>query len=87
MPGLESTQGFDFRIDQISKKIREIKDKKTDDLDAALSAVEENGGRSEAKAAAMSLLGLGDELAAQQGAMHRLDPAKVADLISDPFED
>jgi hypothetical protein len=87
MPGLESTHGFDFRIDQISKKVQEIREKKTDDLDTALGAVERNGGRTEAREATMSLLGLADELKAQQGAMHRLDPAKVADLISDPFED
>ena len=87
MPGLESTQGFDFRIDQISRKVQEIREKKTDDLDTAMDAVESNSGRSEAGKAAMSLLGLGDELAAQQAAMHRLDPARVAELISDPFED
>ena len=87
MPGLESTQGFDFRIDQISRKIQKIREKKTDDLDVAMEAVKSNSGRSEAREATITLSGLADELAAQRGVLHRLDPAKVADLISDPFEE
>lgn len=87
MPGLESTQGFDFRIDQISRKIQKIKEKKTDDLDAAMEAVKSNSGRSEAREATITLSGLADELSARGGSMHLLDPARVADLISDPFEE
>ncbi len=87
MPGLESTQGFDFRIDQISRKVQEIRERKTDGLDAAMNVVGDNLGRDQAREAEMSLKGLAGKLLTQQSAMHLLDPAKVADLISDPFEE
>lgn len=87
MPGLESTQGFDFRIDQISRKVQEIRERRTDGLDAAMNVVEDNLGRGQAREAELSLMGLAGELSTQQAAMHLLDPAKVADLISDPFEE
>lgn len=91
MPGMDLTTGFDPNIDQLSRKIQEIRERKStvrsDTMDGAMDVVENNLGRKEANEAQMSLQGLGDELALQQEAMHRLDPMKVADLISDPFED
>lgn len=91
MPSMDLTTGFDPSIDQLSRKIQEIRDRKatdrSDTMDGAMDVLESNLGRKEANEAQMSLQGLGDELAAQQEAIHRLDPMRVADLISDPFED
>ena len=52
-----------------------------------MAAVTRNLGRREATEAEKSLGELGLELAAQGSDAHRLDHAKVLDLISDPFED
>jgi len=91
MPGMELTSAFDPRIDQLSKKIQEIRNRKStgmdDTMDGAMNVVEQNLGRKEARQAEMSLIGLSDEMATQQAASHSLDPMKVADLISDPFDD
>ena len=90
MPGLELNI-FDSRIDQVSKKLQEIKSRDTNDLDetmdTAMNAVENATGRQEAKEAQFSVAAIADELAVQEAAMHHLDAAKVASLISDPFED
>ncbi len=90
MPGMELS-GFDPRIDQISQKIQEIRDRKNAKLDStvdnAMGVVEQNLGKQEAQAAQMSLQGLTEELAIQQVAAHSLDPSKVASLIADPFDD
>lgn len=88
MPAIDRIQPiFEARIEQVGKKIEEIKSRSAGGMDEAMDVVEQNLGRQEAREAEMSLQGLGDELSAQEAAMHRLDPAKVADLISDPFED
>lgn len=88
MPALDRIQPiFEARIEQVGKKIEEIKSRSGEGLDDAMNVVEQNLGRQEAREAEMSLMALGDELSAQEAAMHRLDPAKVADLISDPFDD
>lgn len=91
MPGMELTTGFDPRIDQLSKKIRELRERSAtergDTMDGAMNVVEQNLGRQEAREAEMNLQGLSAELAAQGAGMHSLDPMKVADLINDPFED
>ena len=91
MPGLELSTQFDPRIDQMSKKIQEIRERNNAKVDAtmdgALNAVEQNLGRKQADEASLSLQGLGAELTAQKEALHGLDPMRVADLISDPFDD
>ena len=91
MPGMERAQGFDPRIDQLTRKIQEIRNRSAQgvdgELDGAMDMVEQNLGRNEAREAEMSLQGLAGELAAQGASSHALDPMKVADLISDPFED
>lgn len=87
MPGIERAQGFEPRTDQLRNRIQELKARAAEGLDDAMNIVEKNLGREEARQAASGLEGLGAELAAQEAAMHHLDPMKVADLISDPFED
>lgn len=95
MPAMDLTTPFDPRIDRLSKKIQEIRERTGQEqgealdatMDDAMDVVEQNLGRQEAREAEMSLNSLGDELSGQMDAMHHLDPAKVADLISDPFED
>jgi hypothetical protein len=90
MHGIDMITGFEPRIDQLSKKIQQLREnaRRSDDgLDNALDAVERNGGRREATEAAASLRGLSDELSMQGAGLHGLDPARVADLISDPFAD
>lgn len=90
MQRIELSQGFEPRIDQLSKKVRELREnshRSADGLESALDAVERNGGRREAAEAAMSLRGLSDELSLHGAGAHGLDPARVADLISDPFAD
>lgn len=91
MPGIE-LGGFNPRIDQLSQKIQEIKERKSAanldaTMDSAMGVVEQNLGKNEVQAAHMSLEGLSEELAMQQVAAHSLDPAKVASLIADPFDD
>jgi len=91
MPATELTSPFDPRIDQLSQKIQEIRNRSTQQrdntMDDAMNVVEQNLGRQEADKAELSLQSLSGELSAQEAAMHYLNPAKVADLISDPFED
>ena len=91
MPGMELTTGFDPRLDQLSKKIQEIRERKgaqrTETMDDAMNVVDQNTGRSEARQAEMSMQGLSEELVAHSAAVHSIDPAKIADLLSDPFED
>jgi len=87
MPGIQSVQGAAPRTEQLSKRIQELKARAAEGLDEALGVVERNLGRKEAGVAVMSLESLGAELSAQESASHRLDPMRVADLISDPFED
>jgi hypothetical protein len=90
MQRIELSQGFEPRIDQLSKKVRELREnthRSGDGLENALDAVERSGGRREAAEAAMSLRGLSGELSLQGAELHGLDPARVADLISDPFAD
>ena len=91
MPAMDLTSPFDPRIDQLSQKIQEIRSRSTEKrdttMDDAMDVVETNSGRKEATQAEMSMQGLTQELAAQGAAMHSFDPARVADLISDPFED
>ncbi|MBI9080951.1 MAG: hypothetical protein JEY79_14580 [Pseudodesulfovibrio sp.] len=87
MPGIQSVQGDFPRTEQLSKRIQELKARAAEGLEEAMGVVEKNLGRREAGEAVMSLGGLGEELSAQETASHRLDPMRVADLISDPFED
>lgn len=87
MPAIEQIQGFQPRTDPARDRIQELKARAAEGLDDALGAVARNLGRDEAREAEQSLAGLDKELVAQSKAMHHLDPARVADLISDPFED
>lgn len=91
MPAMDLTSPFDPGIDRLSKKIQEIRERSTgkrnDTMDDAMDVIEHNLGRQEAREAEMSLEGLSQELAAQGAALHSLDPSKIADLLSDPFED
>lgn len=91
MPGMELTTPFDPRIDQISKKIQEIRNRSAaqrgDTMDGAMNVVEQNLGRKEAKQAELSMQGLSAQLLEHGAGIHSLDPMKVADLISDPFDD
>jgi len=89
MHRIDQSLGFEPRIDQLSKKIRELRDVRQsgEGLDAALDAVERNSGRSEAAVATASLDGLSGQLSRQGAHLHGLDPSRVADLISDPFAD
>jgi hypothetical protein len=90
MPGIERFQGLEPRIDQLSKKVQELRERggrRAAGLDEGLNVVERNGGRRDALEAEMSLMGLSSELSLQGEGLHGLDPARVADLISDPFED
>lgn len=89
MHRIDLSPGFEPRIDQLSKKIRDLRDSRqsSEGLDAALNVVERSGGRREAMEAAASLNGLSDALSAQGAHLHGLDPSRVADLISDPFAD
>lgn len=91
MPVMEPTSPFDPRIDQLSQKIQRIRErsaeKRDNTMDDAMDVVENNMGRKEAAQAEMSLMGFAEELATQGASAHSFDPARVADLIADPFED
>lgn len=87
MPSIEIAQGFEPRSEQVSKKIQELKARVAGSLDDAMNVVERNLGRREAHEASSSLENLTVELSAQESVIHSLDPMRVADLISDPFED
>lgn len=69
------------------ERIEQLKARATEGLDEAMAAVTRNLGRREADEAEKSLGELGMDLAAHGSDAHRLDHAKVLDLISDPFED
>lgn len=69
------------------ERIEQLKARATEGLDEAMAAVTRNLGRREANEAEQSLGELGLDLAAHGSDAHRLDHAKVLDLISDPFED
>jgi len=87
MPAIEQTQFHGTNTDIVRDRIQELKARAAEGLDDALNLVAKNLGREEAKVAENSLAGLGEELSNQEAAMHSLDPLKVLDLISDPFED
>ncbi|WP_419786142.1 hypothetical protein [Pseudodesulfovibrio sp.] len=87
MPGLENLHSIDFNIDSISQKVQKLREKRTSALDVAAGVVEDNSGRAQAGEAAVSLRSLSNDIATQGLGLHHLDPAHVADLISDPFED
>lgn len=86
MPGLEPLN-LDFNIDSVSRKVQALRERRTATLDDALHVVDDNAARLSAAEAGLSHGGLADELSVQGAALHYLDPARIADLISDPFED
>jgi hypothetical protein len=89
MPGIERSQGFEFRIDQLSKKIQELRgdQQSSGGLDEGLDVVEQNTGRQAASEAVMNMRALTGELSLHGESLHGLDAARVAELISDPFGD
>ncbi|MFH1913161.1 MAG: hypothetical protein ABIK45_02660 [Pseudomonadota bacterium] len=89
MHRIDQSPGLEPRIDQLSRKIRDLRNTRQtgEGLDAALNVVERNVGRREAVEAAASLDSLSGELSQQGAHLHGLDPTRVADLISDPFAD
>lgn len=86
MPAIEQIQ-IQHRPAAGRDRIQELKARAAEGLDDAMAVVAKNLGRDEARQAENSIAGLGDELAAQEAAAHRLDHARVMDLIADPFED
>ena len=86
MPGLDPLN-LDLSIDSVSRKVQALRERRNNALDDALQVVDDNVGRARPDEAALSLKGLEGELAIQGAALHHLDPARIADLISDPFED
>ena len=64
-------------------RIRELKARAAGALDDALGVVAKNLGREEARQAGTSLAGLSETLTAHEAPAHRLDVARVMDLISD----
>ncbi|QGY39843.1 hypothetical protein GM415_06805 [Pseudodesulfovibrio cashew] len=95
MPAMEPTSGFDPRIDQLTRKIQELRERRGGAqggsvdaaMDSAMDMVERNTGRREAREAGSALQGISLEQFAQGTEAHSLDPGKVADLIADPFEE
>ena len=85
MPAIEQIQ----RPQPVARedRIRELKARAAEALDDALGVVAKNLGREEARQASDSLAGLGETLTSHEAPAHRLDVARVMDLISDPFED
>ncbi len=69
------------------ERIQELKLRAAQALDSALDVVDANLGRAEARQADRTLLGLDVARAEQEQPAHRLDAARVMDLIADPFED
>nr|WP_321259917.1 hypothetical protein [uncultured Pseudodesulfovibrio sp.] len=86
MPAIEQTQFHGTNTDIVRDRIQELKARAAEGLDDAMNIVSKNLGREEAKSAENSLAGLGEGLTSQDAAIHTLDPLKVLDLISDPFE-
>lgn len=87
MPAIQPVQHPNSRQDQMANRIQELKARAAESLEDAMNVVEQNLGRREADEATLKLKGLPQELSIQEAAMHYLEPSKVADLISDPFED
>jgi len=92
MPAIEfMTTPLDPTLDRLSSKIQEIRDRKSQpsesSLDSAMDMVSSNSGRQEARSASTSVQGLSMEMVQQGAEAHVLDPAMVASLIADPFDD
>lgn len=96
MPAMEfMPTPLDPTLDTLSSKIQEIRDRKAREsgqtveasMDDAVEMVGANLGRQEARGATESMHGLSMALVQQGAEAHSLDPAVVADLIADPFED
>jgi hypothetical protein len=87
MPAIQSVSPQTAVTGATRERIEQLKARATEGLDDAMAAVTRNLGRREANEAEQSLGELGLDLAAQGSDAHRLDHAKVMDLISDPFED
>ena len=85
MPAIETIRAQQPAAEK--ERIRELKARAAASLDDALGVVARNLGREEAAKAEDSLAGLGASLSAQEAPAHRLDMARVMDLIADPFED
>lgn len=86
MPAIDPIRTRD-PLDSALDRIQELKARATEKLDEALSVVSGNLGREEAADAEDGVKGLGLELAGRDASVHRLDHARVLDLISDPFGD
>lgn len=67
-------------------RIRELKARAAEALDNAMDVVTENLGRTEALQARESLTEMDAAMASREAPAHRLDLARVMDLIADPFE-
>lgn len=88
---------FDPALDSLSSKIQQIRARKEGpaangttveaSMDNAMDVVGSNLGRKEARGATDTMQSLSMEMVQQGAEAHFLDPAVVADLIADPFED
>lgn len=89
---------FDPALDSLSSKIQQIRARKEGpaatngktveaSMDSAMDVVGSNLGRKEARGATDTMQSLSMEMVQQGAEAHFLDPAVVADLIADPFED
>jgi len=87
MPGLERLQSIDHNIDSVTRKVQELRERRNGSLDAAMSVVDDNSGRAQAREAGVSLESLTNELSAQGLTLHNLDRSHLVDLLSDPFEE
>lgn len=87
MPAIQSVGTHNDVAGVTRERIEQLKARAGESLDEAMTAVTRNLGRREAAEAEESLGRLGLDLAAQGSDAHRLDLAKVLDLISDPFDD
>lgn len=87
MPAIQPVSTRTDAAGAARERIEQLKARATEGLDDAMAAVTRNLGRREATEAERSLGDLGLDLAAQGPDAHRLDHARVLDLISDPFED
>jgi hypothetical protein len=87
MPAIQPVSPQADVVGAARERIEQLKARAAEGLDDAMTAVARNLGRREAAEAEQSLGELGLDLAAHGSDAHRLDHAKVLDLISDPFED
>lgn len=91
MSGIELVNVLEPRLDKLSQKVQEIRERRAEDIevtmDGAMDVLDHTVGRNEAAEAGATMQSLAQSIAEEGLSAHGLNAGRVADLIADPFED